>query len=1011
MSNAGSNFTAPTSGYGPSRADSAVTSPANPNILTRAQVENNYKRTLVEMIREVMHPPHSAMMAEKFAWSIRINRLLCELKSISSNIARCDIPPSFADIDSFVSEAWRFAVAVDVPRFYEKWPQDLDRLVEESFANGVPLGRMMNILPPEHATPMRGGTKIAQRSGKHRHRSAADSAVALGAELVRATPSTVTSGSTPSLDWRSYSTSTPSPSSSLRANSSPSSYSRDISVLASPTTRNFDVLEFERLVMEKNSDQTASGTSFDRTRLRPCIRASTPSISPSPVIYSTASVPPDDSPAPPHTIEHSARSRRSTSCRAWIPQPYHDGQTPAVLSELDDICATADALIGEAEDIDARDENEKGLKDWTSRARKCEVDGRGALARVSNAGLSDCDEVRYVASTLKLLKSAHVELIEFAERMLNPTRYICNAPQAYATSSQTTIRVRDNTGPIVSTSSSQITNFMTRSGQDLSRPSVQRRSVPFIQPPSVPWKWVPAPTSNESAPESNDKPDRSKIITSSIVIRTRRGTSGVQTTIKLQRMTDREPGDESHEPPCSACGERGFSCFGKPGKGGACRRCRRIRRGHCTYARLRVTNKNTEKAALGKRKQQDRDKQKETLNRKGKGKEKEQVNDLGRAFRRLMNVGAKGKGKQVARPNSEMLRKLRTSRLLEDPMDEDDNQINENEDEDEDMSDTDAPPLKRRRSLSPRPTHEPESDSETEVELGLRQTVPPRATSEPPDRASASVPTWMRRSRSRGQGTSSLTWNSSSDANLGTGSDLRDSITPTPLRQRIASFLERENIQPSSAPGLELLSIASLNLRSRTRSITRPRMITTSELESGREMEVEPEASTSAPGVDRGFTSTASVNTNVIVSTSPAPHPGQIPTPTSLPSPNQIDLALPQQAPSPSSLSSSSQLQLQLQLHSQSQNPSISSLALSSIFAKLDSLDASSASIADDVRGAQQRLARQGEIIREVREVLGVLVSPPSGEAEGSRLRLEDGNGVEDMSRDDDVVGRPDAEA
>ena len=88
---------------------------------------------------------------------------------------------------------------------------------------------------------------------------------------------------------------------------------------------------------------------------------------------------------------------------------------------------------------------------------------------------------------------------------------------------------------------------------------------------------------------------------------------------------------------------------------------------------------------MGKRKQQDRDKEQETLNRKGKGKEKEQVNDLGRAFRRLMNVDAKGKGKQVARPNSDMLRRLRTSRLLEGPIDEDDSQLNENEDEDEDM--------------------------------------------------------------------------------------------------------------------------------------------------------------------------------------------------------------------------------------------------------------------------------------------------------------------------------------
>lgn len=94
-------------------------------------------------------------------------------------------------------------------------------------------------------------------------------------------------------------------------------------------------------------------------------------------------------------ISMSESPRRSMPARPWIPQSYRDGSMPADLAELfvdlDEVCRAADALITEAEDIDAKDESEMRLKEWTSRARRCEV--RFVSFRFDGATLSVCWKV------------------------------------------------------------------------------------------------------------------------------------------------------------------------------------------------------------------------------------------------------------------------------------------------------------------------------------------------------------------------------------------------------------------------------------------------------------------------------------------------------------------------------------------------------------------------------------------------------------------------------------------
>ena len=57
---------------------------------------------------------------------------------------------------------------------------------------------------------------------------------------------------------------------------------------------------------------------------------------------------------------------------------------------------------------------------------------------------------------------------------------------------------------------------------------------------------------------------------------------------KLERETDRQEGDNQHNPPCQNCQSRDLACFTPAGRlfGMRCRRCERIKK-HCTYSKVK----------------------------------------------------------------------------------------------------------------------------------------------------------------------------------------------------------------------------------------------------------------------------------------------------------------------------------------------------------------------------------------------------------------------------------------
>lgn len=106
------------------------------------------------------------------------------------------------------------------------------------------------------------------------------------------------------------------------------------------------------------------------------------------------------------------------------------------------------------------------------------MNGRKALARVASTGLSNSDEVLYVSSTLKFLKSAHVELIEYAESMINFANASSTSQREATSSLQPAIR---NSEPAESMACG-----MSTSTADPSSSSARRRLEPYVLLPTVP---------------------------------------------------------------------------------------------------------------------------------------------------------------------------------------------------------------------------------------------------------------------------------------------------------------------------------------------------------------------------------------------------------------------------------------------------------------------------------------------------------------------------------------------
>ncbi|KAL5507050.1 hypothetical protein ACEPAH_6506 [Sanghuangporus vaninii] len=777
-------------------------------------VQEAYKRALVELVAKVMNPPDFtkstgiSQRTSRYEWCININKLLRKFKSINSRLGPADVPASFLDIDAFVRDAWKFAFTDEVPGFYEKWPKDLDKQLEESFMAGRPLGKMMI----EQAAPTDGNEAVDRdkRRVQNQYGSAAGSA-AVQHSRVRAA-SGASSSTSPKTDHSVTPTRpvdrTPSLDSYARTGTQSSGTPLPLTPKSSISPRRFTLEDFEQLVREGNKE--ANTPNMSRTRMQP--RRRVPSISSSPtgqrMQYSviTSATPESCAPPPPSLtpvpeLESSVSLRRSASERPWIPQSYRDGSMPADIArlydDLDKVCEEADLLILEAHDINARDANEMRLKEWTVRARRCEVDGRKILAIFdsSHHGISEAPEILWVQSTLRLLKSAHFELVEFAEAMLN------TPVSAYGSGARASVRqkeridatrdlqpaIRHSLEPTATPESRATTVETTNSRPEVrravnkpgpSRPSArsQGRLVPYIEVPQVSWKWRPAARGQVTEPQpepepaatstaaAEPKPNRSQILTSSITIRTRQlnpnpapgsasstqDNSGDFHTIELQRMTDHAPSDEEHVPACSECAVRGFSCFGKRGGEGVCRRCKRVKRGRCTYARKpgrpassAATTTTTTTAASAIKMP------------KGKGKEvtRPKPTPRGRVSvkliseRRSVEIGTK---RTRGGRSSGVLQKLRNARMrMEKERQQETGNGNDSDEEgrnedsaSEDGSDSDyasdadanvrMPPRKRRRrSASARATREPELG--VAAESMLQASVNIRATSEPPD--------------------------------------------------------------------------------------------------------------------------------------------------------------------------------------------------------------------------------------------------------------------------------------
>ncbi|KAL5528201.1 hypothetical protein ACEPAF_7337 [Sanghuangporus sanghuang] len=774
-------------------------------------VQEAYKRALVELVAKVMNPPDFtkstgiSQRTSRYEWCININKLLRKFKSINSRLASPDVPASFLDIDAFVRDAWKFAFTDEVPGFYEKWPKDLDKQLEEGFMAGRSLGKMMI----EQAAPTDGNEAIDRdkRRVQNQYGSAAGSA-AVQHSRIRAA-SGASSSTSPKIDHGVTPTRpvdrTPSLDSCARTGTQSSGTPLPLTPKSSISPRRFTLEDFEQLVREGNKE--ANTPNMSRTRMQP---RRVPSISSSPTVQRiqhlaiTSTTPESCAPPPPSLtpvpeLESSVSLRRSESERPWIPQSYRDGSMPADITrlydELDKVCEEADVLILEAHDINAQDANETRLKEWTVRARRCEVDGRKILAIFdsSHHGISETPEILWVQSTLRLLKSAHFELIDFAEAMLN------TPANAYGSGARASVRqkeridatrnlqpaIRHSLEPTAAPESRATTVEATNSRPEVrravnkpgpSRPSARSRGrlVPYIEVPRISWKWRPAAPGQVTEPQpepepvatstaaAEPKPNRSQILTSSITIRTRQlnpnpapgsassiqGSSGDFHTIKLQRMTDRAPGDEEHVPACSECAVRGFSCFGKRGGEGVCRRCKRVKRGRCTYARKpgRPASSAATTAATATT---------SLKMSKGKGKEvtRPKPTPRGRVAakliseRRSVEIGTK---RTRGGRSSGVLQKLRNARMrmekgrqqqisnINDSDEEGENEDSASEDgsDGEYVSDADAnirmPPRKRRRrSASARATRE--SETGVAAESMLQASVNIRATSEPPD--------------------------------------------------------------------------------------------------------------------------------------------------------------------------------------------------------------------------------------------------------------------------------------
>ncbi|KAL5484970.1 hypothetical protein ACEPAI_7612 [Sanghuangporus weigelae] len=777
-------------------------------------VQEAYKRALVELVAKVMNPPDFtkstgiSQRTSRYEWCININKLLRKFKSINSRLAPVEVPPSFADIDAFVRDAWKFAFTDEVPGFYEKWPNDLDKQLEESFMAGRPLGKMMI----ELAAPTDGDEAIDRdkRRVQIQYGSAAGSA-AVQHSRIRAA-SGASSSTSPKIAHSVTPTRsvdrTPSLDSYARTGTQSSGTPLPLTPTSATSPRRFTLEDFEQLVREENKE--AKTPNMSRTRMQP---RRVPSISSSPTVQRmqhltiTSSTPescapPSSSLTPVPEFEHSASLRHSESERPWIPQSYRDGSMPADIArlydDLDKVCEEADALILEAHDINARDANETRLKEWTVRARKCEVDGRKILAIFDSSrhGISETPEILWVQSTLRLLKSAHFELVEFAEAMLN------TPASAYGSGARASVRQKEQIDAIsglqpairhslesnaapesrattaeVTTSRPEVRRAVNKPGPSRSSARSRDRLVPYIEVPQVSWRWRPAASEPVTEPQpdpepaatskaaAEPKPNRSQILTSSITIRTRQlnpnaapgsastaqGSSGDFHTMKLQRMTDHAPGDEEHVPACSECAVRGFSCFGKRGGGeGACRRCKRVKRGRCTYAgkpgrpaSSAATTAATTTAVT-------------TIKMsKGKGKEvtRPKPTPRGRiaakliSERRSVEIGTK---RTRGGRSSGVLQKLRSARMrmekerqqqtsnVNDSDEESENEDSANEDgsDDEYVSDADANarmPTRKRRRRSAQARTTREPEAGVAAESMLQASVNIRATSEPPD--------------------------------------------------------------------------------------------------------------------------------------------------------------------------------------------------------------------------------------------------------------------------------------
>ncbi|KAL5524012.1 hypothetical protein ACEPAG_8185 [Sanghuangporus baumii] len=800
-------------GVGKSMQNDNSSSPSDNNHGARGlegvkDIQEVYKCALVELVAKVMNPPDFTkstginQRTSRYEWCININKLLRKFKSINSRLAPADVPPSFTDIDAFLRDAWKFAFTDEVEGFYEKWPEDLDKQLEESFMAGRPLGKMMI----ELAAPTDGNEAIDRdkRRVQIQYGSAAGSA-AVQHSRIRAA-SGASSSTSPKIDHSVTPTRpvdrTPSLVSYARTGTQSSGTPLPLTPTSETSPRRLTLEDFEQLVRRGNKE--ANTPNMSRTRMQP---RRVPSISSSPTVQRmqhlaiTSSTPESCAPPPPSLtpvpeFEHSVSLRRSESERPWIPQSYRDGSMPADITrlydELDKVCEEADVLILEAHDINARDANETRLIEWTGRARKCEVDGRKILAIFdsSHHGISETPEILWVQSTLRLLKSAHVELVEFAQAMLNTpaTDNDSGARASVRQKKQTDATrglqpaIRHSLEPTAApesrattaeatTSRPEVRRAVKKPGPSRSSARSQGKLVPYIEVPRVSWRWhpaIPEPQPElESAATSKSaaepKPNRSQFLTSSITIRARQlnsnaapgstsstqGSSGDFHTIKLQRMTDRAPDDEEHVPACSECAVRGFSCFGKQGGEGVCRRCKRVKRGRCTYARkpgrpassaattAAATTTTTAKTSKGKGKEVTR----------SKPTPRRRVAAKLILERRSVEIGTK---RSRGGRNSGVLQKLRSARMrkekekqqqtsnVNDSDEESENEDSANEDgsDDEYVSEADAnarmPARKRRRrSASARATREPETG--VAAESMLQASVNIRATSEPPD--------------------------------------------------------------------------------------------------------------------------------------------------------------------------------------------------------------------------------------------------------------------------------------